>query len=126
MLHAVCLVSVVPSTDLAGIVDMTLLSRDPNILWAEVVSRRRLDVEGAIFADHHAQAVTLQILLSCPQQCLALSHVLWGGQAACSVGVHHLEADSLSSTVDGGPGSHHNSLNACGENALKTNRTLIT
>ena len=39
MLHAVCLVSVVPSTDLAGVVDMTLLSRDPNILWAEVVSR---------------------------------------------------------------------------------------
>ena len=65
VLLGVCFVSVVPSTNLAGIVDLTLLlGRDPNILWAEVVSRGGLDVERAVLTDHHAQAVALQTLPS--------------------------------------------------------------
>ena len=113
MLFAVGLVFVIPSADVAGHVYMALFSRDPDELRAEVICCWWLDVEVALFVDHHAQTVALQTLLHRPVQCLAPTHVLGSGQALCPIRVRHFDTDSLSSTIDGRPGSHKNPLYTC-------------
>ena len=110
MFLTVGLVLVIPSADVAGCVYVTLFSPKPDTLWAEVVCRGCLDVESAVFIDHHARTVAIQPSPEWPVQCLAPTYVLRSGQALWPIWVCHFDTDSLSSTIDGGPRSHKNAL----------------